>query len=285
MHKLVLDTNVIVSSCISEHAPPGKIIDQLFLEDKIVICLSADVLAEYTEVLNRDKFLHIKGFSQNAQKFLQYVAEFGLWFEPTVVFTQSPDVDDNIFLDLAFAATANFIVTGNLKHFPNPDFRGIQVVSPADYWNFSGNQACSPSTKHKMSVRLLAAALLLLAAALPAQQPLEFTPAFRNYTTDDGLPNNWVYDIYQDKTGYIWIATDHGVCRFNGYTFEQFPDTLYTNLTSVMNGAMAEDSLGRLWYVDFQSRVFYIENGIIHPYAYNHVIVEQKGRADLFSTV
>ncbi len=125
-------------------------------------------------------------------------------------------------------------------------------------------------------------ALLCCCAALPAQQALEFAPVFRNYTTDQGLPNNWVYDIYQDKTGYIWIATDHGVCRFNGYRFEQFPDTLYTNLTSVMTGAMTEDTLGRLWYVDFQSRVFYIENGVIHPYAYNTVIEAQKGESDFF---
>jgi len=135
MHRLVLDTNVIVSACISEHAPPGKIVDHLFWEDKIAICLSADVLEEYSEVLNRDKFSRIKGFSQNAQKFLQYVAEFGLWFEPTVLFSESPDADDNIFLNLAFAATADFIVTGNLQDFPTPEFRGIRVVSPADYWN------------------------------------------------------------------------------------------------------------------------------------------------------
>ncbi|MBK9335760.1 MAG: histidine kinase [Lewinellaceae bacterium] len=124
--------------------------------------------------------------------------------------------------------------------------------------------------------------VLLPATLLSAQQPLRFAPAFRNYTTDHGLPNNWVYDIYQDHTGYLWIATDHGVCRFDGYTFKQFPDTLNTNLTSVLTGAMAEDSLGRIWYVDFQSRVFYIENDTIRPYPYNHIIAQQKGATDIF---
>jgi ligand-binding sensor domain-containing protein len=125
-------------------------------------------------------------------------------------------------------------------------------------------------------------AFLLSTTLLPAQQPLRFAPAFRNYTTDQGLPNNGVYDIYQDKTGYIWIASNQGICRFDGYTFEQFPDTLYTNSTPVMTGAMAEDARGRIWYVDFQSRVFYIENGAIHPYRYNDVIAAQKGKADFF---
>lgn len=128
----------------------------------------------------------------------------------------------------------------------------------------------------------IAVAFLLVPLLLPAQQPLRFAPAFRNYTTDQGLPNNGVYDIYQDKTGYIWIASNRGICRFDGYTFERFPDTLYTNVTSIMTGAIAEDTRGRIWYVDFQSRVFYIENGVIHPYRYNDVIAAQKGKADFF---
>ncbi len=128
----------------------------------------------------------------------------------------------------------------------------------------------------------IAVAFLLSTTLLPAQQPLRFAPAFRNFTTDQGLPNNGVYDIYQDKTGYIWIASNQGICRFDGYTFERFPDTLYTNVTSVMTGAITEDTRGRIWYVDFQSRVFYIENGAIHPYRYNDVIATQKGKADFF---
>ena len=135
MHNLVLDTNVVVSACISEFAPPGKIIDELFLGDRVNWCVSIEVFAEYNEVLSRDKFLKIKGFTRNAQKFLQYVAEFGLWFEPEIKFTESPDTDDNIFLDLAFVASADFIITGNLKDFPTPHFQNIPVVSPADYWN------------------------------------------------------------------------------------------------------------------------------------------------------
>lgn len=124
--------------------------------------------------------------------------------------------------------------------------------------------------------------LTLLFHNLLAQQALEFAPSFRNYSTDQGLPHNLVYDIYQDKTGYLWVATNEGMCRFNGYAFEQFRDTLYSNVTSVMTGAVTEDKRGRLWYVDFQNRVFYIEKGIIHPYPYNSVIAAQKGKTDFF---
>jgi len=133
-----------------------------------------------------------------------------------------------------------------------------------------------------MVKKALLFALILFSSSLLAQHALEFAPSFRNYSTDQGLPHNLVYDIYQDKTGYIWVTTNEGISRFNGYAFEQFQDTLNTNVTSVMTGAVTEDEHGKIWYVDFQARVFYIENGIIHPYPYNSIIATQKGKTDFF---
>jgi hypothetical protein len=45
---------------------------------------------------------------------------------------------------------------------------------------------------------------------------------FRQYTTDDGLPSSETYIIVEDRSGYIWIGTDNGVARFDGYEFEVF---------------------------------------------------------------
>ncbi len=116
--------------------------------------------------------------------------------------------------------------------------------------------------------------LLLLPAILHAQYPLRIEPVFRNYSTGQGLPNNWVYDIFQDSKGFIWIATNSGVCRFNGYEFEQFPDTLNSNYTTVLGHCMREDEAGRLWFADFQHRLFYVENGRIIPWKYNEQLTK-----------
>jgi len=43
-----------------------------------------------------------------------------------------------------------------------------------------------------------------------------------NYTIQNGLPQNTVYDIDQDQHGYIWFATQVGTARFDGYEFENF---------------------------------------------------------------
>ncbi|MCK7534334.1 MAG: hypothetical protein MZV63_26620 [Marinilabiliales bacterium] len=42
------------------------------------------------------------------------------------------------------------------------------------------------------------------------------------WNTDNGLPSSIVNDIAQDKMGYIWLATDLGLCKFNGSNFIVF---------------------------------------------------------------
>lgn len=64
--------------------------------------------------------------------------------------------------------------------------------------------------------------ILLQILALPAasQSPTE-TPKYslRHYTTDNGLPQNTVRAITQDDDGFIWLATDMGLVRFDGQSF------------------------------------------------------------------
>ncbi|MFY7965298.1 MAG: sensor histidine kinase [Chitinophagaceae bacterium] len=45
---------------------------------------------------------------------------------------------------------------------------------------------------------------------------------YKYFTIEDGLPNRTVNCITQDSIGFIWLATDKGICKFNGYTFETY---------------------------------------------------------------
>ena len=44
---------------------------------------------------------------------------------------------------------------------------------------------------------------------------------FQRFTTKDGLPSDIVYFIAQDDFGFLWIATDNGLCKYDGYQFEK----------------------------------------------------------------
>jgi two-component system sensor histidine kinase LytS len=55
------------------------------------------------------------------------------------------------------------------------------------------------------------------------------------FTVDDGLPSNIIFDIHQDETGYLWIATDKGTVKFDGDDFTQISKQKTTNLTTKNN--------------------------------------------------
>lgn len=72
---------------------------------------------------------------------------------------------------------------------------------------------------------------------------------FKHYGVNDGISQSEIKCIYQDTEGYLWLATQNGLNKFDGYRFENyFYDP--TDDQSISNNwifDMAEDSLGYLW--------------------------------------
>ncbi|MBW1298873.1 hybrid sensor histidine kinase/response regulator transcription factor [Aquimarina litoralis] len=62
----------------------------------------------------------------------------------------------------------------------------------------------------------------LLIFSTTAFSQVEVTYNVKSYTVFDGLSNNWVSDIYQDKDGFMWFATQYGLNRFDGKRFKAF---------------------------------------------------------------
>jgi len=91
---------------------------------------------------------------------------------------------------------------------------------------------------------------------------------FINYNVQDGLPSSEVYYSLQDSKGFMWFATDRGVVRFDGYTFEVFStdDGLSNNVVF----EIFEDAKGRIWFLDLNNTFSYFQNEKIYPYKYNN---------------
>ncbi|WP_200587124.1 hybrid sensor histidine kinase/response regulator [Pedobacter segetis] len=68
-------------------------------------------------------------------------------------------------------------------------------------------------------------------------------------TIDNGLVNNEVTAIHQDKYGFIWFGTRGGLDRFDGYDFNnlRYKNKFSINLTSQAVEAIAEDNRHTLW--------------------------------------
>ncbi len=93
---------------------------------------------------------------------------------------------------------------------------------------------------------LLGVFLQLLAVSLPAQAWSTYP---RHFTVDDGLPTLDVYHIQQDKNGFIWLGTDIGMARYDGYDFEEI--TTRDGLPNNDVIRIVEDQQGKLWISSF----------------------------------
>lgn len=72
---------------------------------------------------------------------------------------------------------------------------------------------------------------------------------FDKYTVNDGLSSNTIFDVLKDKYGFVWIATDDGLNRFDGMNFTVYR-TKENDSTSLKNNSISclyEDRLGQLW--------------------------------------
>ncbi|MGQ9642496.1 MAG: hybrid sensor histidine kinase/response regulator transcription factor [Ignavibacterium sp.] len=71
---------------------------------------------------------------------------------------------------------------------------------------------------------------------------------FRNYSVQDGLSNNKVNCVLQDKAGFIWFGTEDGLNRFDGYEFKLFrPSSEKNSIVSKDIWSLYEDEEGNIW--------------------------------------
>ena len=104
----------------------------------------------------------------------------------------------------------------------------------------------------KTIIPILLSCLLLLANNIAAQQP-----AYTYYTLRDGLPTNDIYNCVEDKKGFLWIATENGVSKFDGKKFKNYftKDGLPDN--DVLGVQL--DSNGIIWALPFQKTPAYYD--------------------------
>ena len=124
---VVIDTNVIISAMLKPTSIPGKIIDYV-ADGKIIPLFDSETFAEYENVVNRPKFK----FSQvRIGEILRGIIERGQFVEAKDFEEEFPDPKDKIFYCVLMTAREDvdaYLVTGNLKHFPQK----IYIVTPRE---------------------------------------------------------------------------------------------------------------------------------------------------------
>lgn len=120
-----------------------------------------------------------------------------------------------------------------------------------------------------VKIAIISSAMILSAGSLSlsAQQYI-----FKPYTVEDGLVSNPVRRIYQDKKGFIWIATWEGLSKYDGNRFSNY--TIANGLSHNVVNDIYELKDGRLYIAENNGTVDILQQNVIKA-AFRDVVINQ----------
>ena len=127
---IIFDASALVSAALKADSTPEHAL--LRAEEVDVFALSAGVDGEIAGVLNRPRFARAIPLTRR-ERVLEILRHAAVRFEPTVRVTDCRDPKDNKYLELALAAGAETIVSGDDDLLVLDSWRGVRIVRPADY--------------------------------------------------------------------------------------------------------------------------------------------------------
>ncbi|WP_430406387.1 sensor histidine kinase [Fluviicola sp.] len=96
---------------------------------------------------------------------------------------------------------------------------------------------------------------------------------YEHFGIENGLPSSESYQVYQDKSGMLWVLTDRGVVRYDGFTFHHY--TVENGLCDNINFRMFEDFNGAVWFMGYNGMLSVFRDGKMQPYKFNHVFTKE----------
>lgn len=131
--KVVFDTNVLVAAARSSAGASFAVISAIPAPE-FQPCLSVGLYTEWQDVLSRPENLPPGGTREDVRRFLRYLAgqshlqEIHFLWRPFL-----PDADDDMVLELAFAAGCRHIITHNVKDFHGAEQLGVTALTTRDF--------------------------------------------------------------------------------------------------------------------------------------------------------
>lgn len=128
--KVVVDTNVFISSFQNPHGNPKRIVD-MWKDGHFILCITEDIVFEYVEVLIRlgipiRKIKELTGlFKERAN------VEFIMGTEKMEIIKDDPQ--DNKFIECAVTANAQYIISGDKHLRALKSFGNIRILSPSEF--------------------------------------------------------------------------------------------------------------------------------------------------------
>ena len=129
--KVVIDTNVFVSSFFGGN--PRKVVD-LWKQGKLTLCLSKEIISEYTAVLNRIGLENQKELKEILALFARGLHSVFAGKTPLLKIVND-DPDDDKFIECAVALKAHYIISGDKALKEVSEYMGIKILNPKEFLN------------------------------------------------------------------------------------------------------------------------------------------------------
>ncbi len=129
MHKVVLDTNIFVSSIFWDKGNPHKVV-ALALDKKIKVFTSVEIIKELEKVLRRDFEEPDELIHRQISLVLAYAELVSVSSKINAV---KDDPDDNKIIECAVSCSADFVVSGDPHLLNLKEYQGIKILSPREF--------------------------------------------------------------------------------------------------------------------------------------------------------
>ena len=126
--RVVLDTNILVFGVMTRRGHESRVLNLAF-DEHFTLIVSEAIIREYNDVLHR---LELKLSTEDVATVLAVIRRLAEQVEPSETVTASKDEDDNRFLECADAGAADYLVTGNKRHFP-AKWKRTRVVNASQF--------------------------------------------------------------------------------------------------------------------------------------------------------
>lgn len=106
--------------------------------------------------------------------------------------------------------------------------------------------------------------LLILLAKIFKLNSQQIPVKYEQYTVKSGLLSQTVYNAIEDNEGFLWVCTNLGLCKFDGYNFENCRTADHLRENETLD--LIEDSKGRIWVIPFYGNLsFWQKNKYYNP--------------------
>lgn len=131
--RIVLDTNIYISSLVSDKGNPAKIV-RWWLEGEFDVLVSQPIVEEILRVTDykriQKKYARVR---ENRLEFAALISEQAEWVEPRETLNVVVDESDNRYVECAVAGNAQYIVTGDEHLLALGEYQGIAILTPATF--------------------------------------------------------------------------------------------------------------------------------------------------------